>query len=283
MSKPVNKQQELTLTAVSIEPGRSMGKALCEPGWSWRIESLPDYDLWYALSGSGSMRINGEWFPISAGVCFLLRPGDRIEAEQHADDRLRVIFIHFQAHAGAGLSWHPPARRAEIADTIRFEQLLNRLLELRDTSPDWSELEFSWTLKLLLLELHRLERLTDGKERASYKHKQTVHRLIDMLRQSIGSDPDFERLAEAAGLSKRYISLLFKQHTGLPLKQYVTKLRMERARALLAETTMTASQIAEAVGYADVFVFSKIFKAYHGISPTAYREQAPYGHPHGRP
>lgn len=274
-------QQNAPLLGVAIEPGRSMGKARCEPGWSWRVERMSDYDLWHVLSGSGSMRINGESFPINAGVCFLLRPGDRVEADQHPDDRLSVIFIHFRASSGSvDALCPPPPRYSEIVDTNRFESLLNRLLELHDTSPDWSELEFEWTMKLLLLELHRVERMTDGKERSTYKHKQTVHRLIDLLRQHIGSRPDYDRLADAAQLSKRYVSLLFKQHTGLSLKQYVTKLRMERARALLAETGMTAAQIAEAVGYADLYVFSKMFKEYHGVAPTYYRERTPFGRPH---
>jgi AraC-like DNA-binding protein len=258
-----------------------MGKARCEPGWGWRVDRMPDYDLWYVLSGCGSMRINGESYPIKAGLCFILRPDDRIQADQDPDNRLSVIYIHFRLRSVAdGASWPLLPRLVEIDDTNRFESLLNRLLELGDTSPLWSDAEFDWTIKLLLLDMYRLDGMAGTKERASYKHKQIIHRIIDLLRQNIGNRPDYDGLAEAVQMSKRYLSLLFKRHTGKSLKQYITKLRMDRARVLLAETTMTAAQIAEAVGYADLYVFSKMFKEVHGVAPTYFRQRTPPGNSH---
>ncbi|TNJ62489.1 AraC family transcriptional regulator [Paenibacillus hemerocallicola] len=277
----MNVDHSFPLIGLNFENGGRMGKARCEPGWGWRVDRMPDYDLWYVLSGCGSMRINGESYPIKTGCCFILRPDDRVQADQDPDDRLSVVYIHFRLSVADGASCPLLPRLVEIDDKNRFESLLNRLLELGDTAPLWSDTEFDWTIKLLLLDIYRLDGMVGTKERASYKHKQILHRLIDLLRQNIGNRPDYDELAEAVHLSKRYVSLLFKRHTGKSLKQYVTKLRMDRARVLLAETTMTAAQIAEAVGYADLYVFSKMFKEVHGVAPTYYRKRTPPGNSHG--
>lgn len=47
-----------------------MGKARCEVGWNWQHETPNDYDLWYALDGSGVMEIGGIRIRLSGGVAF---------------------------------------------------------------------------------------------------------------------------------------------------------------------------------------------------------------------
>ncbi|WP_168735509.1 helix-turn-helix transcriptional regulator [Cohnella fermenti] len=264
------------IALVELEPGRSMGKARCEPGWSWQVKEMPDYDLWYAVAGRGSIAVNGQRHPIAPGCCFTLRPGDRIEAEQHPDERLTVMFVHFQASAAGGTGgFRAPDCRVEVGDTARFESLMGRLLELRDMPPAWAEAEFDCTLKLLLLELYRSERQQPLAGRSTLRQRELVRTASDRLRQGAWTAADFDSLAAEAGVSQRYLSELFKRHTGRTLKTYAAGLRMERARLLLAESGMPITRIAEALGYADLYSFSKLFKEHNGLSPSEYRRRAP--------
>lgn len=270
-------QSAFPLAGVAFEPGDSMGKARCEPGWSWQVQAMPDFDLWYALAGRGSMVVNGQRYPIVPGTCFALRPGDRVEAEQHPEDRLTVIFAHFQTRGAA--DFEAPQRRVEVHDDARFESLMGRLLELRDMPPLWAEAEFDYTVKLLLLELYRSERQAQPAGKATQRQRDVVRRASDRLREGAWTASDFEALAAEAGVSQRYLSELFKRHTGRTLKSYAAGLRMERARLLLAESDMPVTQIAEALGYADLYSFSKLFKAHTGTSPSGYRRRAPAAMP----
>lgn len=271
------------LSGVVFEPGRIMGKARCEPGWSWHVQAMPDYDFWHVLAGTGSMTVNGSRYPIAPGCCFTLRPGDRIDVEQHPDDRLTVIYCHFRKAVedagGEAGRFSPPRRRVEVHDGARFEALMGRLLELRDMPPLWSEVEFDYTVKLLLLELYRSERESHPAGRASARHRELVRRASDSLRQGAWAEADLEAAAAEAGVSQRYLSQLFKRHTGRTLKSYAAGLRMERARLLLAESDMPVTQIAETLGYADLYSFSKLFKAYSGTSPSGYRKRSPAATP----
>ncbi len=68
---------------------------------------------------------------------------------------------------------------------------------------------------------------------------------------------------------------LFKEEYGKSVHQYVTELRIARARLLLESTTMTVSEIAYEIGYQTPHHFYSIFKAITGLTPLQYRDSAP--------
>jgi AraC-like DNA-binding protein/ligand-binding sensor protein len=82
-----------------------------------------------------------------------------------------------------------------------------------------------------------------------------------------------EEIAEASELSAPYFSTIFKEEMGENLSTYLNRLRVERAAALLRETTMPLSEIAADCSFEDQSWFSKIFKYYTGMSPGKYRKQ----------
>ena len=78
-------------------------------------------------------------------------------------------------------------------------------------------------------------------------------------------------LARAAGLSEVYFRRLFKEHYGIPPKQYVQDLRIRHAKTLLAENRATVTEISEACGFSSVYHFCRAFRSATGETPTAYR------------
>ena len=77
--------------------------------------------------------------------------------------------------------------------------------------------------------------------------------------------------AEHVGLSSAHFSTVFSQHEGKTFISYLTKMRMEKARKLLAETSMRLSDIAFEVGYNEPNYFSHVFRKTEGITPKEYR------------
>ncbi|MFD0692948.1 response regulator [Paenibacillus sp. GCM10027628] len=74
-------------------------------------------------------------------------------------------------------------------------------------------------------------------------------------------------------LSKSYFSSVFKQHTEQTIMEYVTRVRIDKAKDLLRHTPMKFYEIAAKVGYSDPQYFSVIFKKHTGTSPTEFREK----------
>ncbi len=72
-------------------------------------------------------------------------------------------------------------------------------------------------------------------------------------------------------MSISYFSLLFKEHTGETFVEYLTRIRMEKAKELLVNTQLKTYEIASRVGFGDPQYFSVIFKRSTGMSPKEYR------------
>lgn len=74
-------------------------------------------------------------------------------------------------------------------------------------------------------------------------------------------------------MSTSYFSLVFKQITGETFIEYLTRVRIERAKALLTTTSLKFYEIASKVGYADPNYFSLLFKKHTGQTPREFRER----------
>ncbi|MDI4649529.1 helix-turn-helix domain-containing protein [Cohnella hashimotonis] len=83
-----------------------------------------------------------------------------------------------------------------------------------------------------------------------------------------------ELLAEIAGVSASHYSMLFKQRTGFSLSDYLSRLRVHRAKELLLGGTGTLREIAQKVGYKDEFYLSRRFKQQTGEPPSDYGRES---------
>jgi transcriptional regulator GlxA family with amidase domain len=95
---------------------------------------------------------------------------------------------------------------------------------------------------------------------------------ISFIEKNIAEQLQIKRLAESAFLSETQFKKLFKQQTGLTVMKYVTKLRMEKAQALLTHTDYPLPIIGEKVGYKEPSAFSRKFSQYFGLSPTKFKK-----------
>ena len=82
-----------------------------------------------------------------------------------------------------------------------------------------------------------------------------------------------QEVADTIGISKNYFISIYKEQTGTGFWEYVTKLRMDKAKELLMMTDETITGIALQIGYESEYYFSRKFKEYVGKSPKQYRHQ----------
>lgn len=77
--------------------------------------------------------------------------------------------------------------------------------------------------------------------------------------------------ADATGLNPVYLSVLFKKETGINFKDYVTNVRMEKAKEFLRQGE-SINHVSELVGYQDTKYFSRLFTRVVGVNPTQYKK-----------
>lgn len=118
--------------------------------------------------------------------------------------------------------------------------------------------------------------LTEERLKKEYKPSQSaadmMEEALDYIRDNFQTDLGMEQIAERAGLSVSYFSLLFKQKTGLTFLDYLTNVRMEYACHFLQNTDLKTYEIAEKVGYTDQRYFSQVFKKKMKNTPSEYRK-----------
>ena len=83
-----------------------------------------------------------------------------------------------------------------------------------------------------------------------------------------------EKMAGEIGMSRAAFAKRFKELVGQPMFEYLTKLRVQRAKELLQETKLALYEVSSRVGYESDLAFTKTFKKHTGLTPTRYRKQA---------
>lgn len=103
--------------------------------------------------------------------------------------------------------------------------------------------------------------------------QECVQRAIRYIHMHYAEPLSLSRMAGETHLSESYFSTLFKKGCGYGFREYLTKVRVDRARELLENTSMSVTEISEATGFDSQSYFSKVFRRSTGLAPSEYRER----------
>jgi AraC-like DNA-binding protein len=161
-----------------------------------------------------------------------------------------------------------PVLRVEL-DAALVDHFEQYLASLRDTDDDGLPAVMLDGARLMT-RLHQRHR--DGQCQDSRR------RMIAASCRALGEQLDrrikLPVLARRFGLSYERFRKVFTEAVGAPPGEYRTRRRLDQARALLNDRRRTLQDVAQQLGYADAFAFSKQFKRYVGVSPSGYRGAA---------
>jgi AraC family transcriptional regulator len=103
-----------------------------------------------------------------------------------------------------------------------------------------------------------------------------LRRALEYIHANLGESLDLGSISRAAGLSAFHFARLFKEATGEPPFQFVTRTRMQWAKQLLRKTRLPIFEIAQRVGYRKPSHFSARFRVVCGCGPDIYRRGAQF-------
>lgn len=110
------------------------------------------------------------------------------------------------------------------------------------------------------------------------KYSRLLEEAQKYVKQNYSSNEiSLNMVASHVGISPSYFSTIFRQEIGSTFTEYLTEIRMEKARELLRCTSKKTAEIAYDVGYKDAHYFSYIFKKTQGLTPKDYRGERKEG------
>lgn len=137
--------------------------------------------------------------------------------------------------------------------------------ELLEKCTNITEIKYLFTKKILYV----CEYInTQNKNKAN----PTIRKTLNYISENLEKEISLVSAAEFAKVKPVYLSRLFKEETGKNFIEYLTDMRLEKAKQLLCDDELNIKEITYSVGYADQNYFSKIFRKKFGMTPTEFRK-----------
>ncbi|TLS51452.1 AraC family transcriptional regulator [Paenibacillus antri] len=238
------------------------------------------YQILYALDGEGRIALEGRAHEAARDQVVFIAPG-----AEHAivsDTRLTLLVLAFDAAALRVLSALEPAAATALSRSFlhkpgalqsgEWRGWLRKLLH--DQARAEQEPLGGSAVKLTLLNvLHMLAKSAQAPTAgdANTLRAERIRRNID---EHYFQPFSLEALADKMGISSRYVNAIFKEQFGMTPVRYLTEVRIERARKLLAETDKDIVSVCFEVGYDTLSTFYRTFKNIVRLSPKQYRQLA---------
>lgn len=141
------------------------------------------------------------------------------------------------------------------------------LLRIWESNSIYSKIESRLLLNEIFLEI--------GKETGGIQTNENISPInpaVAYINKNYNKDISLRELAALCRMSESYFRSQFKKYMGTSALKYRESLRISWAKKYLKTNLFSSGEIAEKLGYCDIYHFSKAFKGYTGMSPNAYRK-----------
>jgi AraC-like DNA-binding protein len=229
---------------------------------------IADHIVWYVVEGEMRGEVEGAPVTLGPGMVRWQSPGAR-DVFAVTQEPVSVFSLRFLLGSPES-PWRLAAPHALFPASEVLRQRFERLeLTARGGSGAADPVLRAW-LVLLLAEARDQHRAAQGGASAAFTAAE-VSRLHRHFDERVGEGVTPPDLAATLRLSHDHFARKFRRHFGKSPRQWLNEQRLRKGQNLLLESNLSMKEIASELGYTDSRRFARQFKAFQGVSPTAYR------------
>lgn len=236
------------------------GEEFCDPNFSRGPIIFSYYLLHYVYDGSGTFNTDGTDYDISNGMISIIHPNETNHYYTNKDNPWHYSWIGFET-----------SLKLPILDdnhVLVLPQAEHIFLDLKNSNNITHGRQHYMCSKIHeLLVLLEQTYNTNNTNNVVYDAVSKAKNHIDI---NYTMPISFEDLAASLNLSRNYFGYIFKKLEKCTPYQYLTNVRLTKSIDLITIHNYSIGDAALAVGYTDIFTFSKAFKRKYGRSPSEY-------------
>lgn len=256
---------------------RDMEYVTVTVGESTSIQHKSSLMLFFVMEGAGEFHTTHMQHQVLANEMLVVQSGNLLKINNNGDLQLRFFVITCEAHHIEGNSSKQGVGKQNeiipfLVDDIvmslvgPIEDMVKELFKYASSTNKKEQFDNHFLFQKLIYTLVDQQQF----QKQSIDPYQAVKRTIYYLSRHYHEAVTIEQLAKMAKLSRRWYTILFKEITGENPRDYLTGLRIRKAKDLINLSRDSFYEIARRVGFEDEHYFSRRFKQNVGMSPRFY-------------
>ena len=225
------------------------------PCWNYKLASIPTWRFYWNMSGGACIYCRGEKIELTPDIAVLIPPQTPFSTASSRP------FVHFFIHFS--LPENISSRR--IIHKLDVRSVISGAIA--ENLPRYSALQLqlaaSAVVNTALLALPEKLWLQEKSE----NNVSVFNQAVNFIENNPGKYYTCDELAKLCGTSINTLQRQFLKATGLSVKKWILNKKMETAVQLMLHDCETIKEVADKLGFADRYHFSKVFKQYFGIAP----------------
>ncbi|MBO5045913.1 MAG: helix-turn-helix transcriptional regulator [Clostridia bacterium] len=242
----------------------TIGYEYNEKGYNIKRNNATSYLIAYTKSGECTVEYEGASFTLNAGSLLFINLANE-SSIRALDSHWEIYFMHVVGSDIDDIYRNFTKNQGYYIEQYesRFVDDFQRLYQ-SCTAPVVNFYDISSQIYTMLMDIL--------KHATSADYHSIVNHAMEYIEQNYTKELSINELSKSLFVSKYFLIRKFHEQTGYSPKQYLTKIRLDKAKQLLAQTNHSIAEIAQAVGFHNEKNIYYAFKSLTGLSPKEFRE-----------